>query len=178
MLKWNLLSTASTSSLYMYGSLGSVVLWIVRKVLNGTRGNSITYIFATLSCTTERWLWACQTYMTTLLIRLMTSRPMSGKKNVATTLPYYYAHWVWICTVGLDFAFFSIISSSFPPEFCEIVTCICWLWIYEITKGYKEGKLMRKGCRSIKSRAILGIALVLSRDRFPSPRKIQAHFQI
>jgi hypothetical protein len=30
---------------------------------------------------------------------------------------------------------------------------------------------MRKGCRSIKSRAILGIALILSRNRIPSPRE-------
>jgi hypothetical protein len=29
---------------------------------------------------------------------------------------------------------------------------------------------MRTGCQSIKSRAILGIALVLSRGRIPSPR--------
>jgi hypothetical protein len=43
--------------------------------------------------------------------------------------------------------------------------------MYEITKGYEEGKLMRKGCRSIKSRAILGSALVLSRGRIPSPQE-------
>jgi mannitol-specific phosphotransferase system IIBC component len=30
---------------------------------------------------------------------------------------------------------------------------------------------MRKGCRSIKSRAILGIALILSRGRIPSPQE-------
>jgi hypothetical protein len=41
--------------------------------------------------------------------------------------------------------------------------------MYEITKGYEEGKLMRKGCRSIK--AILGSALVLSRGRIPSPQE-------
>jgi hypothetical protein len=50
--------------------------------------------------------------------------PERGNQNVRRLMQaekkrtnYYYAQWVWICTMGVDFAFFSFILPLFPRSF-------------------------------------------------------------
>ena len=74
--------------------------------------------------------------------------------------------------MGLNFDLFSFLPSSLPPEFSGIDTYTSRLQLYKNSKGFGQGKVLRKSSRTIKLSDVQPVVLSLASQLTSEPREI------